>query len=83
MNTRRASKLSRWTATTAQLSLAAADMFATPVAVHWSSRLYASWSLLYQNRTAIKVTGSPFKTFVEAENACNAIFSHLNDTKNS
>jgi hypothetical protein len=31
----------------------------------------ASWRLLYQNRPAIRVTGAPFKTLIEAEKACD------------
>jgi hypothetical protein len=31
----------------------------------------ASWRLLDQNKPAVRITGSPFKTFDEAEEACN------------
>jgi hypothetical protein len=31
----------------------------------------ASWRLLDRNKPAIRITGSPFKTFDEAEEACN------------
>jgi len=37
----------------------------------------ASWRLLYQNRPAIRVTGSPFKTFIEAEEACDYMLDVL------
>ena len=37
----------------------------------------ASWRPLYQSRGAIKIGGSPFKTFAEAEVACNAMLKHL------
>lgn len=37
----------------------------------------ASWRPVYQNRGAIKITGSPFKAFAEAEAACNAMLDHL------
>ena len=33
----------------------------------------ASWRPLYQSRGAMKIGGSPFKTFAEAEVACNAM----------
>jgi hypothetical protein len=33
----------------------------------------ASWRPIYQNRTAIKVGGSPFKTLAEAEKACTTM----------
>ena len=37
----------------------------------------ASWRPIYQNRTAIKVGGSPFKTLAEAEKACTTMLVHL------
>jgi hypothetical protein len=37
----------------------------------------ASWRPIYQNRTAIKVGGSPFKTLAEAEKACMTMLVHL------
>ena len=37
----------------------------------------ASWRPIDQNRSAIRVGGSPFKTLAEAEEACEAILGHL------
>jgi hypothetical protein len=37
----------------------------------------ASWRPIYQNRCAIKVGGSPFKSFSEAEEACKAVLGYL------
>jgi hypothetical protein len=37
----------------------------------------ASWRPVYGGRGAIKITGSPFKTFDEAEAACDAMLNHL------
>jgi hypothetical protein len=37
----------------------------------------ATWRPLYLNRPAIKVGGSPFNTFAEAETACRAMLMHL------
>jgi hypothetical protein len=37
----------------------------------------ASWRPIYQNRCAIKVGGSPFKTLTEAEEACKAMLGYL------
>ena len=37
----------------------------------------ASWRPIYQNSSAIKVGGSPFETFTEAERACEAVLGHL------
>ena len=35
----------------------------------------ASWR--YQNRSAVKVIGSPFKTLTDAEQACDVVLGHL------
>ena len=37
----------------------------------------ASWRPVDQNRSAIRVGGSPFKTLAEAEEACDAMLGHL------
>ena len=37
----------------------------------------ASWRPAYQNRPAIKVIGSPFKTFIAAEQACETVLGYL------
>jgi hypothetical protein len=37
----------------------------------------ASWRPIYQNRCAIKVGGSPFKSFTGAEDACRDILRYL------
>jgi hypothetical protein len=37
----------------------------------------ASWRPIYQNRSAVKVIGSPFKTLSAAEQACGVMLGHL------
>jgi hypothetical protein len=37
----------------------------------------ASWRPIYQNRFAVKVIGSPFKTLTAAEEACEVMLGHL------
>jgi hypothetical protein len=37
----------------------------------------ASWRPLYQNRCAVKIIGSPFKTLIAAEHACDVMLGHL------
>jgi hypothetical protein len=37
----------------------------------------ASWRPVYQNRPAVKVVGSPFKTMTEAEQACEVMLGYL------
>jgi len=44
---------------------------------HGHTGFVASWRPIDQNRSAIKVGGSPFKTLAEAEGACNAMLGHL------
>jgi hypothetical protein len=41
------------------------------------SGFVASWSPLYRGRGAIKIMGSPFKSFAEAELACEAMLKYL------
>jgi len=43
----------------------------------------ASWRPIHQNRSAVKVIGSPFKTFPEAEKACEAVLGHLKERARS
>ena len=49
--------------------------------LHGRPGFTASWRPLYQNRTAIRITGSPFKTFAEAEEACNTMLEHLTNVR--
>ena len=37
----------------------------------------ASWRPVFQNRPAVKVVGSPFKTFTAAEQACEVMLGYL------
>jgi hypothetical protein len=37
----------------------------------------ASWRPLHQNRSAVKVIGSPFKSLTAAEQACEVVLGHL------
>ena len=45
--------------------------------LHGRPGFVASWRPIHQNRSAVKVIGSPFKTFTEAEGACEAMLEHL------
>jgi hypothetical protein len=44
---------------------------------HGHTGFVASWRPIDQNRSAIKIGGSPFKTLAEAEEACKAMLGHL------
>jgi len=37
----------------------------------------ASWRPLYEGRGAIKISGSPFETLEQAEEACDRMLEHL------
>jgi len=45
--------------------------------LHGRPGFVLSWRPVLQNRPAIKVGGSPFKTFEEAESACEIVLEHL------
>ena len=44
---------------------------------HGRAGYLASWRPIHQCRGAIKIGGSPFKIFAEAEEACNSVLKHL------
>ena len=45
--------------------------------LHGRPGYVASWRPIHQNMGAVRVTGSPFATFAEAEEACKAMLGHL------
>jgi hypothetical protein len=45
--------------------------------LHGQSGFVASWRAIDINKPAIRVGGSPFRTFAEAEKACEAMLLHL------
>ena len=45
--------------------------------LHGRPGYVGSWRPLYQGRGAIKIIGSPFTSFDEAEAACNAMLKYL------
>ena len=45
--------------------------------LHGHTGFVASWRPIDQNRSAIKIGGSPFKTLAEAEKACEAMLGYL------
>ena len=46
---------------------------------HGDPGFVASWRSIRQNRSAVKVNGSPFKTLPEAEKVCEAVPGHLKE----
>ena len=45
--------------------------------LHGKPGFVASWRPIHINKPAIRVGGSPFKTFAEAATACEAMLPHL------
>ena len=70
-----------WSASSADISFVIT--FATPTGSGFHGRrgFLASWRPLYSRRGAVKVVGSPFQTFVEAEAACNTVLEMLQETR--
>jgi hypothetical protein len=48
---------------------------------HGRTGYVASWRPVYSGRSAIRITGSPFKTLDEAEAACAAMLKHMMSEK--
>jgi hypothetical protein len=68
-----------WSANSDGLSFVITHESPTGSGFHGRPGYVASWRPLSRNIGAIPVGGSPFKTFTEAENACNAMLKHLRE----
>ena len=66
-----------WSATSGGLSFVISHESRSGSGFHGRPGFVASWRQLDCNTTAIKLGGSPFGTFAEAERACHAMFGHL------
>jgi hypothetical protein len=66
-----------WSANSADISFVIS--FASPTGAGFRGRhgFLASWRPHYSGKGAVKVGGSPFGTFVEAETACNTMLGEL------
>lgn len=64
-----------WSASSVDISFVIT--FASPngPGFHGRHGFLASWRPLQSRRGAVKVNGSPFNTFTEAEGACNAMLA--------
>jgi hypothetical protein len=69
-----------WSATGDGFSFVISHENRTGPGLHGRPGFIASWRPLYQNTGAIKIAGSPFDTFADAEAACNAMLEHLRNT---
>ena len=66
-----------WTATSYGFSFVISYESRSGPGLHGNPGFLASWRPVYQNRPAIKVVGSPFKTMTEAEQACEVMLGYL------
>jgi hypothetical protein len=66
-----------WSASERGFSFVISNESSSGPGLHGKPGFVASWRPINFNRSAIKVGGSPFKTFAEAENACEAMLAHL------
>ena len=74
---RSAEELDVWSASSGGLSFVITYESPTGPGFHGRPGYLASWRPLQHGSGAIKVIGSPFKTFADAEDACNAMLEHL------
>jgi hypothetical protein len=72
-----------WSASSADISFVIT--FASPNGPGFHGRLgfLATWRPLYSSTGAVKVTGSPFNTFADAEAACNTMLGVLESERAS
>jgi hypothetical protein len=66
-----------WSASSDGFSFVISYESPTGVGFHGRPGYVASWRPLDANRGAIKIAGSPFKSFDEAETACDAMLKQL------
>ncbi|WP_028351188.1 hypothetical protein [Bradyrhizobium murdochi] len=66
-----------WSASSDGYSFVISFESPTGPGLHGSPGYVASWRPLYQSRGAIRIIGSPFKNFAEAEDACNTMLNYL------
>jgi hypothetical protein len=66
-----------WSATSEGYSFVISYESPTGPGFHGRAGYIASWRPVYEGHGAIRITGSPFKTFDETEAACDAMLKHL------
>jgi hypothetical protein len=76
-NTTATQELEIWSASECGFSFVISKESSSGPGLHGKPGFVASWRPINLNRTAIRVGGSPFKTFAEAEKACEAMLVHL------
>ena len=70
-------ELEIWSANESGFSFVISNESRSGPGLHGQPGFVASWRPLNFNRPAIRVGGSPFRTFAEAERACETMLAHL------
>jgi hypothetical protein len=70
-------ELEIWMASSGGFSFVISNESRTGRGLHGRPGFVASWRPIYLNRPAIRIAGSPFSTFADAEKACEAFLTHL------
>jgi hypothetical protein len=70
-------ELEVWHANSSEYSFAISRESWSGPGLHGQPEFVASWRPLHHNKPALRVAGSPFQTFVEAEKACEVMLKHL------
>jgi hypothetical protein len=66
-----------WSASSAGFSFVITFASPTGPGFHGRSGFLASWRPLYSSTGAVKVIGSPFNSFADAEDACDALLREV------
>ena len=69
-----------WSANNSGFSFVISNESRSGPGLHGQPGYVASWRPNHLNKPAVRVGGSPFNTFDEAEKACEAILKHLTDS---
>jgi hypothetical protein len=72
-------ELEIWSASTDDLSFVISNESRSGPGLHGQPGFVASWRPTDLNRPAIRVGGSPFESFAEAEKACEEMLKHLTE----
>ena len=68
-----------WSAASDGLSFVISHENRAGPGLHGAPGFTASWRPLYRNEAAVRIAGSPFETFAEAEASCNDQLERLRD----
>jgi hypothetical protein len=70
-------ELEVWSASERGFSFVISNESSSGPGFHGRPGFVASWRPIHINKPAVRLGGSPFKTFAEAEKACGAMLEYL------